>query len=311
MTENSETIVVTGAFSYTGKYVTKLLLSKGYKVRTLTNHPNRENPFGQNIKVFPYSFDNPQKLTESLRGSSVLINTYWIRFEKGGLTFEKAVQNTKILISAAKNGGIKRIVHISIANPSAQSPLGYYKGKAQVEQAITDSGLNYTILRPTIIFGGRDILINNIAWVIRHFPVFGVAGSGGYSVRPVYVEDIAGLIADSVTSQENKTIDAVGPETFTFDGLIKIIAEKIGRAVHIIHLPLWMVYMTNVVAGWFVGDVIVTWDEYKALMANLLAPQGPTTCQTRLSDWLSQNRDTIGKKYASEIARHYVKKTVV
>ncbi len=161
---SSDTVVITGAFSYTGKYATQLLLNRRYKIRTLTYHLKRANPFGDKVRVFPYDFDQPDQLTETLRGASTLINTYWVRFPHGASTFEAAVQNTRTLISAAKNAGVKRIVHVSIANPSLESPLGYYRGKAELEQAVLDSGLSYTILRPTVIFGLEDILINNIAW---------------------------------------------------------------------------------------------------------------------------------------------------
>jgi uncharacterized protein YbjT (DUF2867 family) len=94
-----------------------------------------------------------------------------VRFPHGTSTFETAVQNTRTLIQAAKDAGIQRIIHVSIANPSLDSPLEYYSGKAKLERAVMDAGLSYAILRPTVIFGTEDILINNIAWFIRHFPV--------------------------------------------------------------------------------------------------------------------------------------------
>src|SRR5208337_1059892 len=214
---HNETVVITGAFSYTGKYATKLLLNRGYKVRTLTNHPGRVSSFGDRVEVFPYAFERPERLTESLRGASTLINTYWVRFPRGETTFETAVHNTRTLIAAAKNAGVRRIVHISIANPSLESPLGYYRGKAQLEQAVIESGLAYAIVRPTIIFGLEDILINNIAWFVRHFPVFAIPGDGRYAVRPIFVEDMARLMIEATGQEENTLSDAVGPETFTFE----------------------------------------------------------------------------------------------
>jgi NADH dehydrogenase len=184
------TVVITGAFSYTGKYATRLLLARGYEVRTLTNHP----PAGcGSVSVSPYNFERPEELRRSLEGASVLINTYWVRFPHGGASFETAVQNSRALIKATKDAGVGRIVHVSIANPSLESRLGYYKGKAEVEQAVIGSGLSYSILRPTVIFGAEDILINNIAWFVRNFPVFGIPGDGRYGVRPIYVEDMARL----------------------------------------------------------------------------------------------------------------------
>jgi uncharacterized protein YbjT (DUF2867 family) len=136
------TVVITGAFSYTGKYVAEILLQRGYRVRTLTHHPNRPNPFGPGVQAFPFHFEAPEKLRENLKGALALVNTYWVRFNHGKSTFEAAVRNTRALITAAREAGIKRIVHVSIANPSLDSPLEYYRGKAQLEQAILESGLS-------------------------------------------------------------------------------------------------------------------------------------------------------------------------
>ena len=302
---SGETVVITGALSYTGRYTTKLLLNHGYRVRTLTYHPERANPFGDAVQVFPYNFGRPDQLTQALRGASTLINTYWARFPRGKSTFESAVQNTRALIRAGKDAGVKRIVHISIANPSLQSSLGYYKGKAQLEQAVLDSGLSYAILRPTVIFGLEDILINNIAWFIRRFPVFGIPGDGRYRIRPIYVEDMAQLIADGAVQKTSTVLDAVGPETFTFEELVRLIATHVGRPVRVVRLPMPLAYVFTRVTGWVVRDVVLTWEEYKGLMANLLAPDGPSSGKTRLSQWLAENRERIGSRYASEVARHY------
>ncbi len=309
MEESAASVVITGALSYTGRYATRLLLSRGHKVRTLTYHPERENPFGEAVQVFAYNFDHPDQLSDSLRGASTLINTYWVRFPHGTSTFETAVQNTRTLISAAKNAGVRRIVHVSIANPSLQSALGYYKGKAQLEQAVFDSGLSYSILRPTVIFGLEDILINNIAWFVRRFPVFGIPGDGNYRIRPIYVEDMAQLIADAVDKPGNSVLDAVGPETFSFEELVKLIAAQVGRSVRLVHLPTPLAYVSTLMTGWFVRDVVLTWEEYKGLMGNLLAPEGPSTGETRLSQWLASNREHVGTRYASEVARHFAKQS--
>lgn len=301
-----KTLLITGAFSYTGKYATRILLDRGYRIRTLTYHPERENPFGDKVQVFPYNFENPERLTETLRGASTLINTYWIRFPRGQATFEGAVKNTRALIAAAKHAGIRRIVHVSIANPSLESPLGYYKGKAQLEQAVVESGIAYTILRPTVIFGLEDILINNIAWFIRRFPAFAIPGDGRYRIRPIFVEDMARLIANAVGQAENQVRDAVGQETYTFKELVTLIADSLGRRTSLLHVPAFLAYLATRLAGWLVGDVVLTREEYKGLMGGLLAPEGPSSGETCLSQWLAANREHIGKRYASEIARHYV-----
>ena len=304
-TSQSDTVVITGACSYTGKYVTRLLLDRGYTIRSLTFHPDRPNPFADKVQIFPYNFDHPDRLGQSLGGASALINTYWVRFPRGQSTFESAVQNTRTLINAARGAGIKRIVHVSIANPSLQSSLGYYRGKAQLEQDILRSGISYAIVRPTVIFGLEDVLINNIAWFVRRFPIFGIPGDGRYKIRPIYVEDMARLLADAVDQEDNSVIDAVGPETYSFEELVKLIATQVNRSVRLVHLPASLAYLFTVLIGWFVRDVVLTRQEYKGLMGNLLAPEGASTGDTRLSRWLSENRQRVGSQYASEGARHF------
>ena len=307
---SGKTVVVTGAFGYTGKYATRILLGRRYRIRTLTHHPERENPFGDKVEVFPYNFEHLEGLTETLRGASALINTYWVRFPHGKSTFDAAAQNTLTLIAAAKKAGVRRIVHVSIANPSLHSPLGYYRGKAQLERAVAESGLAYMIVRPAVIFGLEDILINNIAWFVRHFPVFAIPGDGRYRIRPIFVEDMAKLLADALEYEGNAVRDAVGPETYTFEELVSQIAAQLRRRIRLVHAPMLAAYLATRVTGWFVGDMVLTWEEYQGLMAGLLAPEGPPSGETCLSQWLATNREEIGRRYASEVARHYVRTPV-
>jgi len=303
----SKVAVVTGAFSYTGKYVTRLLLARDWRVRTLTNHPSRDDPFFGTVPVFPYAFDRPDELRAALEGATVLVNTYWIRFPHGRMTFESAVRNSHALVDAARDAGVRRIVHVSIANPSRQSPLAYYRGKAEVEEIVASSSLAYTILRPAVIFGDEDILINNIAWFVRHVPVFVVPGDGRYALRPIYVEDMARLMADAAEDQDaaERVVHAVGPETFGFEELVRRIAAQIGVRVRIAHAPTAVAYTGTRIAGWWLHDVVLTWEEYRGLMDNLLVVDGPSTGATRLTHWLGNHREEVGKHYASELARHY------
>ncbi|KKM03250.1 hypothetical protein LCGC14_1776320 [marine sediment metagenome] len=303
--EMPELNVVTGAFGYTGKYVTRRLLSMGKRVKTLTGHPNRENPFGDQVSVALFNFDNATELTKSLQGATTLYNTYWVRLPYGQVSFDRAIENTKTLIRSAEEAGVRRIVHLSITNASEESPLPYFRGKGLVEKAIIHSTLSYAIIRPTVIFGAEDILINNIAWFLRRFPVFPVFGSGDYRIQPVYVGDVAEIAVRAALEDKNVVIDAVGPETYTFDELVRLIAEEVHSRAKLIHVkPRLAVFLSRLV-GYVVNDVVLTQDEVMGLMAGLLVSSGPPTGQTRLSDWLSQNADGVGTRYASELKRHY------
>lgn len=302
---SGELDVVTGAFGYTGKYITRRLRDAGRRVRTITGHPDRENPFGGLVEIEPMDFSDRTKLVRSLRGAEVLYNTYWVRFNHGRATFDAAVANSRALISAAKEAGIRRIVHLSIANPSLDSPLAYYAGKAQVEKAIVESGLSYAILRPTVIFGAEDILINNIAWFARHFPVFAVPGDGQYRLQPMFVEDLAQFATHSAQQDTNLIIDAVGPEIFTFEDLVRKIAAAVSAQPKLVHASPWATYQLLRLAGPVVGDVILTREEIAGLMANLLVSSQPAAGQTRFTEWLQQSGPSLGRGYSSELRRHY------
>ncbi len=297
--------IVTGAYSYTGKYITRRLLAQGRRVGTLTGHPQRPNEFGDQVPAFPYDFDHPERLVERLAGVDALYNTYWVRFDHGHNTYNLAVRNTKILIDAARQAGVRRLVHVSITNPSLDSPLPYFHGKAELEGYIQQSGLSYAILRPTVIFGLEDILINNIAYLLRAFPLFAVPGSGEYRLQPVYVEDMAGLAVQAAAGQENCVLDAVGPDVFTFNELLALVAKVIERKPWIIHLPPAVVLRLSGLIGWWMGDVTLTREEVQGLSADLLVSAQPPTGRTRLADWLAANAEQVGKRYASELARHY------
>ena len=305
ISEPQELDVVTGAFGYTGKYITQRLLDAGRRVRTITGHPKRANGFGNQVEIAPMDFSDRSSLVRSLRGASVLYNTYWVRFNHGRATFGEAVANSRALIQAAREAGVRKIVHLSIANSSLDSHLPYYSGKALVEKAIVESGLSYAILRPTVIFGIEDILINNIVWFTRHFPLFAIPGSGRYELQPIFVEDLAELAIDSARKENNLVLDAVGPEVFAFEDLVRQIAKAVGAKPKFIHVSPRAALQLLRLVGPLVGDVILTREEIEGLMADLLVSKQPATGQTRFSEWLAKNTGVLGTRYSSEIQRHY------
>jgi len=294
---------VTGAFGYSGKYIAQRLVDRGHNVITLTNSPHRANPFGETIRAYPFNFDKPHKLAESLQEVSVLYNTYWVRFNHELFTHANAVRNTVTLFNAAKTAGVGRIVHVSITNPSLDSHLEYFRGKAQLEEALKETGLSYAILRPTVLFGKEDILINNIAWALRRLPAFGIFGDGQYRLQPIYVDDLAEIAVDLGDKEENSVVNAIGPETFTYRGLVERIGEIIGKQRPIIPLPPRLGYGASVVIGKLVDDVFITREEIEGLMAELLYVDSLPAGRTRLTDWAKEHAGWLGRRYANELAR--------
>jgi NADH dehydrogenase len=299
----SEIHAVTGAFGYSGKYITQRLLQSGHRVITLTNSAHRENPFGAEVRAFPFDFEDPDKLAETLQGVTVLHNTYWVRFNHRLFTHAEAVGNTRILFDAAKSAGVERIVHVSITNPSNDSDLEYFRGKAELEDALRATGLSHSILRPTVLFGKEDILINNIAWMLRRFPVFGVFGDGEYRLQPIYVDDLARLAVEHGARRDNVLMDAIGPETFTYRQLVTEIGRLIGKQRPVVGVPPTVGYCVGAAIGKIVGDVIVTREEIEGLMRGLLYVDSPPAGTTRLTAWVDQNKTSLGMRYASELGR--------
>ena len=305
MEGRGELNVVTGAFGYTGRYIARALLERGARVRTLTAHPSQPNPFGERAEIAPMDFGSPDGLARSLDGASTLYNTYWIRFPYRGVTFQTAVENTCTLLRAARKAGVRRIVHISITGAAEDSSLPYFRGKGIVEREITRSKLSYLILRPTLIFGIEDVLVNNIAWLLRHFPLFAIPGRGDYRVQPVFVGDLAALAVSGATDADNRIVDAVGPEIYTFRDFVRTIARALGRSALIVPVPPGVALLFSRFIGYALGDVMLTRDEIDGLMASLLVSHAPPTCPTALSSWLQSNARVVGRTYTSELAKRF------
>jgi len=297
--------VVTGAFGYIGRYITAHLLEEGRQVKTITTHVDKPNPFGDVVQAYPYDFDRPQRLVETLSSVDTLYNTYWVRFPHGGMTFERAVENTRILFDCAARAGVRKIVHISVTHASVDSPLPYYAGKGRQEELLKESGLPYAIVRPTLVFGREDILVNNIAWLIRKFPLFPIPGDGRYRLQPVYVGDLATIALAQAQRAASSTVDAIGPETFTYRQLVQHIAGALGRQVRLVSASPQVTIWLGRLAGLLVRDVILTGNELKGLIDEYLTSDQAPIGQTRFSEWLLANRQSIGSSYSSELGRHF------
>jgi NADH dehydrogenase len=296
--------VVTGAFSYSGAVIARELQAAGRRVRTLTGHPGRA-PAGTAIEVRPLNFADPAGLTQALRGARVLVNTYWVRFARGPVSHETAVAQSRVLLQAAADAGVGRVVHVSITHPSAGSPYPYFRGKAAVEQALADLGLPHTVLRPSILFGGDSVLINNIAWLLRHLPVFAVGGTGEYRIRPIHVDDLAALAVRAAAATDTEIIDAVGPDRPAFIDLVRFIADAVGSRSPVVRVPGAVIGPAARLLGLALRDTLLTTDEFQAMADGLADTEGPATGETSLTQWITDHKDTLGRTYANELTRHF------
>jgi uncharacterized protein YbjT (DUF2867 family) len=293
--------VVTGAFSYTGRHIAEYLLARGRSVRTLTREVDPAHPLAGRIEAAPLAFD--ERLVESLSGADTFYNTYWVRFERGPTTFARAVQNTTMLFEAAKMAGVRRVVHVSVANPDAAFP--YFRGKAQTEAALRQSGLSHAIVRPTLVFGPDDILVNNIAWGLRHVPIYLVPDGARAELQPVSVRDAAAICVEAGERTDELVLDAAGPDRWTYEDFVRLIARAVRSRSRILHSSTRAALAAARLAGVFLRDVVVTRDELGALEAGLLVSEEPPLGTQRFEPWLSQNADTIGRRYTSEVRRNF------
>jgi NADH dehydrogenase len=297
--------VVTGAFGFTGRAITARLVHASRRVRTLTGHPNRPNPFSTHIEVERYHFDDLARLTGSLEGVTTLYNTYWIRFAYGNASFEEAIRNSRKLFVAAKQASVQRIVHISITNPDEGSSLPYFRGKDLVERQLKKIQVPHSIIRPTVVFGSGDVLVNNIAWLLRRVPIFTIPGFGDYRVRPVHVEDVARLCVENAQSSDDLVLNAVGPEILSFAEMVRLIREAVGSRALLLDTPVLAIPALTYLLGATLRDVLLTRDELRGLMQNLVTVEGPATGHISFSEWVRHHGAEIGKHYASELQRHF------
>ena len=296
--------VVTGAFGYTGRWIAHHLLEKGVQVRTLTNAVGRDDPFDGRVEVHPLDFDDHATLVESLRGAEVLYNTYWVRYNHRRRNFEHgiAVENSKRLFKAAAEAGVERIVHFSVAHPHKAPDWTYFCGKVAVEKYLNDSEYCFAILRPTVLFGGhRNVLINNIAWMLRKFPIFGVFGMGNYPIQPVHVKDVARVAVEQGESRENVTIDVTGPETFRYKEYIGVMAKSMSLRRIILPMPPFVSWLFGKFLGLLLQDLVITRAEIKGLRRGLMASDEDPLGQLKFSEWIAEHGKDFGKRYQNDL----------
>ena len=223
-------LAITGATSYTGRYLSEAFLSKS-PASTVLNLSSRKTPIASHnltnatlsqMTQAPLLFSDPAALTKSLEGADALVCTYWIRFEADGDTHAKAADRVKLLFTCAADAGVKKIVFSSHTRTSLDSPFSYIRSKAVAEQSLRElsasRSVNYSIVRPCGIFGdtpAESILMNNASYLLRRTPAFLCAGSGTDTFQPVHVRDMASLIhelaVDGVATS-GEELDACGPD---------------------------------------------------------------------------------------------------
>ena len=299
------TDAVTGATSYTGRFIAERLVARGRRVIDLTRDPRAPHPLGDLAVSAALDFDHADRLSRTLEGVDTLYNTFWIRFERGPITYRWAVERSQLLIAAAERAGVRRIVHLSVINAAPDAPTAYFRAKAAVEESLARSSVPHGIVRPTVTFGPADILVNNLAWTLRRLPVFGIPGDGRYPIQPIHIDDIADLAVQVGSISESVIVDAAGPDIFTFNEFVALVREAVGSRAMVVHLPVWAALAGASLIGLVVRDAVLKRDEVTELRSKLMVSAEPPTGTVRLADWLAGQTDNLGRRWASELDRHF------
>ena len=295
--------VVTGAFSYTGSYIARELLARGEEVRTLSRAPAAPgHPLAASVGFGRLQFSDERALEADLRGADTLFNTYWIRAPRAGVGFEQAVAHVEVLLRAARRAGVQRVVQIGVSNSSQRSQLAYFRGKALADQVVRECGLAHAIVRPTLIFGRDDVLLNNIVWAMRRFGLFLVPGRGDYPIQPVAAEDVARIAVEAGDGEE---LDAAGPDRLEFERLVRMLRGAGGVRARILPAPPRLALAGATIVGAARRDTMLTRQELEGLMAGLLASSEPPRGRIGLAKWLSEHGAALGRRYVSERRRNW------
>jgi uncharacterized protein YbjT (DUF2867 family) len=296
---------ITGAFGFTGRALAERLLADGRDLVTLSRRSGEGDSLRARLRVEPFDTDRPDRLVAALAGVDTLFDTFWIRFPRGRMTYERAVAQSAVLVAAARDAGVRRIVHVSVVNAATDGPTPYVRAKAALEAIVRTSGLEWVIVRPTLTYGPGDILINNLAWALRRLPVYGMPGLGRYTVQPVHVDDVARICAEAATMEAGQTLDAAGPEILPYRDLVSKVRQAVGSRSIVVPMPPALVLAAARLLGLVVRDVVLTRDEIRELTSSFLTSAQPARGTTRISEWLPANAAPLGRTWASELERNY------
>jgi len=312
-------IAITGALSYTGRYITQLLINRfGANNIRIVNICNRKqkNPFadtGLELIEYPYSFQNPSDMSKALEGSRLFVATYFTRFDNFQVSRNQVVDNAKTLVDCALEAGVERYVYTSHTQSNIASHIPYIAGKAKVEAYVKDKFAGrYGIVKPCTIFGDtpeESIVVNNLAYLLRTFPVMAVVGDGRYPLHPVHVRDMARLCVETGLDDQGEgeyDWDAVNPEKMDFIDLLTTTRDIIGTRCWLqTHVPLDLAYWCTKPLNWYHQDILIDKTDVELMTHHITCSHKEPLGRIKFSDWIWENRHELGRQYISSLQRYY------
>jgi NADH dehydrogenase len=241
-----KTVALAGGSGFIGRAIARRLLAGGINVRVLTRNPDaaRARLDSPGVEFVGVDIGLPALLRQALRGADAVVDAiqfdgYPVENPRRGLTFDRIDYGGAIaLIAAAKQAGVQQFIYISGAAADENSTHPAFRAKGRAERAIRESGLTYTIFRPSLVYGPGDKVVSGLARALRFAPVFGVPGTGLQKVQPVLVDDLAACVMLAVSGRgRNGTYEIGGPDLMTFDEMMRIIMDASGHRRPLFHIP--------------------------------------------------------------------------
>ncbi len=250
-------IVVIGGSGFLGRYVVRRLAKRGAFVRIVTPHPEKAEflrtagAVGQ-ITLYQGDITAPLSLNTAFEGASAVVNLVGILYEKGSKTFE-AIHHlgARAIAQLADEHNLQSLVHVSALGANLKSPSAYARTKAAGEKAVLSNFTHATILRPSVIFGPEDQFFNRFAQMAKFFKTLPLIGGGEKLMQPVYVDNIAEAIEQSLLSSafQGKKIELGGPKTYSFKKLMEVMLKCLNRECALIPLPYFLASFVGRIAS--------------------------------------------------------------
>jgi uncharacterized protein YbjT (DUF2867 family) len=244
---DAKIVALAGGSGFIGRAIARRLLAGGgITVRVLTRNPEKARAHFDlpGVEFVSADIAQPASLKDALAGVSTIVDAiqfdgYPVENPQRGLTFERIDYGGALaLIDAAKQAGVAQFIYISGAAADENSAHPAFRAKGRAERAIRESGLTYTIFRPSLVYGPQDKVVNGLARALRYAPVFGVPGTGRQKVQPLLVDDFAACVMLAVSGRgRNGTYDIGGPDLMTFDEMMRIIMDASGHRRPLFHIP--------------------------------------------------------------------------
>ena len=271
-------VLVTGATGFLGRRVVPELRAHHHEVRCLVHTPGRERVFPpRSVDVHYGDVLDPDAVAAAFYDVEAVVHLVGAIRQRKGRSYDQINRQAVVnVLAAAKDAGVKHFINVSVIGANSNPSYPYLHSKWWGDQAVVNSGLPYTILQPSVLFGSGDEFLNAIAGLVRVFPLVPVVGSGRNRLQPAAAEDVARCIALTVgrESLKGKTIELGGPQQLSYNEIISIVVRTLGKRRLRFHIPVWMMFPTTALMQRLLARPLVTTEQLRMLAIRSVADVG-------------------------------------